>query len=340
MLEKPNIPDETLVACLYADYGVTVTEVTFLALGADANTAVYRVAAANQTPYFLKLRSGVFDETSVLLPRFLHDQGIQHIIAPLATRAGRLWEHLDALDGFNVLLYPFIEGDNGWEVALTDSQWVKFGVALKAIHSLTPPPVLMSQLQRETYSPKWREIVRGFQARVDDEVFADPISAQLAALLKTNRAVVDDLSARAQRLAQALRINPSLETVICHADLHMGNLLITATGDFYIVDWDTVILAPKERDLMFIGGGIGRLESPQEIALFYEGYGETQIDPVALAYYRYERIVEDIAAYCEQILVSNEGDLDRAEGLRQLSGQFLPNEVIDIAFRSDRSHIS
>ncbi len=32
-------------------------------------------------------------------------------------------------------------------------------------------------------------------------------------------------------------------------------MLIDANDALYIVDWDNPILAPKERDLMFIGGG-------------------------------------------------------------------------------------
>ena len=67
---------------------------------------------------------------------------------------------------------------------------------------------------------------------------------------------------------------------MCHADLHAGNILIDANGAFYLVDWDTLILAPKERDLMYAGGGqFGEARTPQqEEALFYQGYGQTQID--------------------------------------------------------------
>jgi hypothetical protein len=42
---------------------------------------------------------------------------------------------------------------------------------------------------------------------------------------------------------------------LCHSDIHAGNILIDVNDDFYIVDWDNPILAPKEHDLMFIGGG-------------------------------------------------------------------------------------
>ena len=132
-------------------------EIAFLPLGADLNTAVYRVVADDATPYFLKLRSGVFDETSVALPKFLSDQGIAHIIAPLATSTGQLWANLDT---FKVILYPFVEGRNGYEVDLSDHHWIEFGAALKHIHTTVVPPALIGRIQRETYSPKWREIVK------------------------------------------------------------------------------------------------------------------------------------------------------------------------------------
>ncbi len=35
--------------------------------------------------------------------------------------------------------------------------------------------------------------------------------------------------------------------------------------------------------------------------LFFEGYGETEVDPLALAYYRYDWCVEDIGEFAEDV---------------------------------------
>jgi spectinomycin phosphotransferase len=115
--------------------------------------------------------------------------------------------------------------------------------------------------------------------------------------------------------------------------------LIGAGGGFYIVDWDAPILAPKERDLMYAGGGLmGGWYSPREEEdLFYQGYGPTAINAEALAYYRYERIIQDIAIYCEQIFGMRGGTKDREQSLRYLTSNFLPNSTIEIARRADRT---
>ena len=156
--------------------------------------------------------------------------------------------------------------------------------------------------------------------------------------MRAKRAEIADLVGRADRLAQVLRTR-SPAHVLCHSDVHAGNVLIGVDDSFYIVDWDNPILAPKERDLMFVGGGQGFTgHTPQEEEmLFYRGYGETQIDPVALAYYRYERIVTDIAVFCEQLLLSDAGGEDRAQSLQYLKSIFRPGGTIEIAYNSDRT---
>jgi spectinomycin phosphotransferase len=333
MLEKPDLPDEQLISCVRDGYGLPVADIAFLPLGFDVNTAVYRVVA-DATPYFLKLRRGAFDAAAVAIPRFLHDRGIAQVIAPIETRSGRLWTRLDA---FTVVLSPFVEGENGYDRDLSDRQWMDLGAALKGIHTTDVPPALGRHIPRETYAPRWRDMVREFLARAEDTPFADPVAAELAAFLRAKRATIADLVGRAERLGDALRAR-SPASVLCHADIHAGNVLLAADGALYIVDWDTLIFAPKERDLMFVGGGVGDVwRDAREGALFYQGYGRTEVDPVALAYYRYERIVEDIAAFCEQLLLTDEGGADREQSLRYLVGSFLPGSVVEIAYASDTS---
>lgn len=335
MLEKPDVQDEQLIACLQTNYGLPVVQITFLPLGADLNTAVYRVVTNNGTSYFLKLRWGFFDETSVTLPKFLHDQGIRQIIPPLANRVGGLWTKVN---DFRAILYPFVAGQNGYEVDLSDCHWIDFGVALKRIHTAELPPALFGRLQPESYPPQGRETVRLFLERVEVDTYTEPIAVRTATFLRARRAQILDIVERAERLAEELQAQAP-ELVLCHSDLHAGNLLIEASGALYIVDWDDPILAPKERDLMFVGGGqFGNSRTPlEEEALFYQGYGRTLLNPVALAYYRYERIIQDIAVECEHIFLTNEGDKDREQSLHYLMSNFQPNSVLEVAYRSDKT---
>ena len=333
MLEKPDLRDEKIFTCLHAGYGMAVAQVAFLPLGADRNTAVYCVVAGDGTPYFLKLRRGVFDETSVALPRFLSDQGVKPIIAPLPTKTGELCA---AIDDFKAILYPFVDGRDGYDIALSAQQWREFGAALKQIHTLDVPATLTNSIRRETYAPRWRETVRMFLGGLD-AVVDDPVAVELVAFLQAKRDEILFLVQRAEALAHSLQRHLP-ELVLCHSDVHAGNILIDGDGAFYIVDWDDPILAPKERDLMFIGGAQGFISrgAQEEEALFFQGYGQTEIDPLALPYYRYERIIEDIAIYCEQLLLTTQGGEDREQSLHYLMSNFLPGGTIEMARRSDK----
>ncbi len=250
------------------------------------------------------------------------------------TTTGRLWAEIDA---FKMILYPFVEGRNGYEVEMSANNWRVFGAALRRIHDADLPPALLERVRCETFSGQWRENVKRSLVSVEDGVWVDPVAAKLAEFLGSRRADVLILVERAERLARLLQaqIPP---TILCHSDIHAGNLLLDANGALYIVDWDDPILAPKERDLMFIGGaqGFRGCSAQEEETLFYRGYGQTEIDPCALAYYRYERIIQDIAVYCEQLLLSDEGGSDREQSLHYLMSNFQPNGTIEMADQAYR----
>ena len=143
-------------------------QVAFLPLGADLNTAPIAWSPRMDT-IFLKLRSGMFDEASVLLPKVLSDQGIAPIIPPLATRSGQLWANLDAL---TAILYPFVE-----DATPTPSIRRIAGGRTCAALKKDPQrrlPRAEGRLRQETYDPWARQTVTAFLMRVETDAFEDP----------------------------------------------------------------------------------------------------------------------------------------------------------------------
>ncbi|NJM05024.1 phosphotransferase [Candidatus Gracilibacteria bacterium] len=165
----------------------------------------------------------------------------------------------------------------------------------------------------------------------------DPVAAELIAFLTEKQTIVYTILAQATSLAEQLR-QGELEQVICHGDIHAGNIMIDQHDRIWLVDWDNPLLAPKERDLMFIGGDqgfVGR-SAVEEEALFYASYGPAEVNSAAIAYYRYERIIEDIALFCEDILLTTDGGADRAQALHYVKTNFQPAGTIEQARRADR----
>jgi spectinomycin phosphotransferase len=330
MLEKPDIVDELIISRLQEEYGLYIARLDFLPLGADLGTAVYRVVTELGTSYFLKLRKG-FEEITVTVPLFLKSRGIQEIIAPFEKKSKDAWANCG---DYKMILYPFIEGKDGFERELTDQHRKTLGAALKGIHKAQIPPDLKSRIPQETFSPQWRESLRSFQTLVENKASDDPTAAKLAQFMKSRQDEINRLITRTEGLAAELQSQP-LDFVLCHTDIHGGNILISEEDKLYIVDWDNPLLAPKERDLMFIGGGIDNIwQNARDEAVFYEGYGEPNINLSALAYYRYERVIEDLAVICEQLLLSDEGGADRERSYGWFTSNFEPGQTIEIAEKS------
>jgi spectinomycin phosphotransferase len=87
---------------------------------------------------------------------------------------------------------------------------------------------------------------------------------------------------------------------------------------------------------MFIGAGIANTwNTPREEILFYEGYGSVERDHRLIAYYRCERVVQDVAEFGKQLLLSEEGGDDREQSLRYFDGQFQPGDAVDMALKTD-----
>lgn len=332
MHTEPFLSDQYIIDCLHAHYGINIITLTFLPLGADNNASVYKAEAQNNSSYFVKLKHGHHHSIGITISQLLHEVGIQQIISPVKTLQGHLTQRIG---DFTLILYPFIKGQDGFTRALTDGQWLTLGKTLRQVHEIDVPSSIRQRIRRESFSSKWREIVRSLYIHMETKPTGDKVALKLLAFMKKNILIIQRLVDRAEQLAQILR-NESSQFVLCHSDIHGGNVLINKDDNIYVVDWDAPIMAPKERDLMFIGGGVANVwNKSHEEALFYKGYGKIEVNKTILAYYRHERIVEDIAEYGQELLLKTAGGKSRVEMYQHFIAMFEPNGVVDIAFRTD-----
>lgn len=330
--KKQSFPPQRIIDCLNANYDIKAISLTLLPIGADLNASVYKAKIQNGRSFFVKLKRDNRYDMSVALLASLQSSGIEQIIPPIKTIGGELTL---LLDDFTLTVYPFVDGLNGFCYNLTEDQWVTLGKVLRQVHEFDLPISIKDRIRKEVFSSKCRDILRSLDAHIYGDLVGDERTLKLQAFIKEHRATIRRLVDRAETLSQKVQ-QQSPEFVLCHSDIHGGNVLVDENGSIFIVDWDEPIMAPKERDLMFIGGGVTNVWNKlQEEVFFYRGYGNTYVDKVILAYYRHERIVQDIAEYGQALLLTSDGGEERLEMYKQFIGMFEPNGVVDIAFKTD-----
>ena len=324
----PDITEATIAEYVHSVYAIEARSVALLHGVSDADMSGYRIDA-DQGSYFLKLRG---DAPPPPLARHLADVGVAGMLAPLKPRSA---QQATCIGDRTAILYPFIAGENAFRRPLSGDQWTALGTIIRAVHDAPLPPSVSETMRRETYSDEWRVKARGYLTGAPPGGPDDAVAHDLLALLAANRAQIAALAEHAEQLAASLQ-RRSLPVAPCHGDLHAGNVLVDDAGSVTIVDWDDPVLAPKERDLMFVGAGIGGAwKDPTEWGAFFRGYGAVMVDAEALAYYRCERITEDVAVFCDSLLLKGgHQGADRPESLRRLANAFEPDNVVEIAERT------
>jgi len=110
MLEKQPISEQRIVDCLITDYGIDVSTLTFLPLGADMHASVYKAQARDQSAYFIKIKHSYGPDVSSLIIDHLQDAGIKQVIPILKT----IDDHPTKQIGeFTLTVSPFIEDKTG-----------------------------------------------------------------------------------------------------------------------------------------------------------------------------------------------------------------------------------
>src|SRR5688572_29733330 len=163
MIEKPDISNEKITVALHENYLIQASNIEFLPIGNDASAFAYHIDAKNGNAYFLKLKRKLSNLAGLFVPRFLKDNGMEQVIAPLSTKTQELWANIG---GFALILYPFIIGNEAIKVGMTDVQWTEFGATLKQIHTTKLDENTLQYVARESLTPKWSRLAKTLHEQV------------------------------------------------------------------------------------------------------------------------------------------------------------------------------
>lgn len=298
------------------DFGIRLGSLDQIAHGADVAAEVWRGVAADGSQYAVKWSGGGTD-AGPRATAYLASRGVRGVPAPVLTRTGDLWSQRE---GKRLSLVRWISGSRAADTGLTLDQWTAYGALLAEVHATAPPADLREILPRlNPINARMPALARPIEHRLSTEPPADAIEAELAVVWQNHRKTITGLRELSAELAdKELGGDP----VICHADPHLGNVLVTAeqtsrndaAAEVNLIDWDDVVFAPREQDLMFMLGGMFSVgpTTDAQLSAFFTGYGEVDLDPSRLTFYRCARALEDVTMWADQTLHGP----DREECLR------------------------
>jgi spectinomycin phosphotransferase len=314
MLVEPDLDRAVLATALRRDYGLVASAVRFIPVGETA--WCYQVIDERGERWFVKLgRPGAIEparaEFALELGRGLAELGLP-VPRPQATRGGAWWCWLG---GLRLAVFEFIDGEplSDQDVSAAGLTERVAGLAA-AVHGATGAlgmPVPFT----ETFQV-WADGLRCCLAELEPRVGgAGGLVAAARALVWPQRVALLGMLERVQALGDVARARPR-ERVLCHGDLRGDNLLGDRAGRVWLVDWDGVVLAPRERDLAGFAG--------QGFAAFLAGYQRAagcyvDLDPDLVAFFLLRRNLDDLVDWLGGVVPDDRPDVQRRadlEGVR------------------------
>src|SRR5579859_1058596 len=221
MREPPRITEEDLRACLQDQYDLSPVTLTFLPLGHDYDAGIYRVESEQGTAYAVKVTTRSLYEPRCLVPRYLNDQGIASVVAPIPTRSSALWTQISDR---TVIVYPWIWGESSL-TGMTNEQWKRVGTIFQRIHQVMLPHGGFASLRKETFDPtEYVQCVRAFETRHGHTQGRGASERALRSSWVAHQSTIHTVVTSLEKLAGVLQSRP-FPCVICHGDLHARNLI-------------------------------------------------------------------------------------------------------------------
>lgn len=327
MLTPPDgLPDDALVRVLSDHWGLAGAGVEYRAVGFGSHH--WEAVDANGIRWFVTVDEldrkrqslsepgeAAFDRLRAALAttKDLRDSGATFVVAPIPTRAGEPLVRTDRR--LAVALYPYVDGQSySWGDFSTPAHRRGVLDLIVALH--TAPAMASRHAMTEDFAVAHRDEL---ELAFDDAGFrwdGGPYAKLTSALLIENADKIRRLLVRHDDLVEEIRRRPG-RMVLTHGEPHPGNTMLTSAG-WVLIDWDTVLLAPPERDLWSLDPGDGSI-----IGAYADATG-TMPRPLMLELYRIRWDLADIAVYVSRFRGSHSGSPDDEKSwddLRSLIGR-------------------
>jgi spectinomycin phosphotransferase len=233
------------------------------------------------------------------------DASLPFVLAPVIAGNGAAVVRLGR--AYAVTLFPYVDGACGvFGEELPPDERNHLVDMLAALHRAAPGRIQVPLHEAELAHRHDLETALTDIGRPWD---GGPLSEPARALLAPKSAQIRHLLARFDRLAEQAT---ALEPVITHGEPHPANLLAADT-ETLLIDWDTVGLAPPERDLWWVisdssGGGADR----------YTRATGRPVDPAALAFYRLRWALDDLSIFAHRLRSGHDHSADAEHALRAI----------------------
>lgn len=313
VLTPPDgLTDATLAAALGRCWDLTVTSLTYQAVGWGSHH--WLAAGAAGARWFVTvddLEEKQFSDDESLTAAFgrlhaslaaaadLRGCGATFVVAPAATADGEPVTRLS--DRFAMAVYPFVDGQSFTWGEFPDWHRRAMLGLVTGVH--TAPAAARQHALADDFSVPYRA---GLEAACDPGgPVADcgPFARASSDLVRQNGAAIRRLLARYDDLVTRAR-SGSGRAVLTHGEPHPGNTMRTAAGTWLLIDWDTALTAPPERDLWSLDPGDGTV-----LAAYAQGTGVTP-DPDLLELYRLCWDIKDLAADVRRLRRPHAGSRD------------------------------
>jgi len=215
----------------------------------------------------------------------LRKGGLHFVVAPILTRRGESLRRLDSR--YSVALFPFVEGEAGPFGYFEDDDDGRSAV-VAMLADLHQAAAVASGVRTVGLDLPGRHHLEAALLELDDVWTGGPLSEPAREAVRASASELAELLALADRLADAQKRRGGW--VVTHGEPHAANVIRTSDSRL-LVDWDTVALAPPERDLwMLVVGGT-------DAGGLYERLTGTQPSEAALDFFRLTWDLKDFAEY-------------------------------------------